>query len=126
MAATTLNRLRLAKQTLLLESELNRLALAEDLVRLQRHVPWPMRGPADSPGSPAWLRLLPLAGSFAAGGFVGKRPWLRRLALALEVAAMVFPLVRKFTAKEEEPTPGARPQEPAGHSAPASPPPAST
>ena len=112
MAATTMNRLRLAKQTLLLESELNRLALAEDLVRLQRHVPWPMRGPAVSGGSPAWLRLLPLAGSFAAGGFVGKRPWLRRLALALEVAAVVFPLVRKFTSKEEEPAPEAGPQVP--------------
>lgn len=113
MAATTLNRLRLAKQTLLLESELNRLALAEDLVRLQRHIPWPLCGPPESGGPGGWLRLLPLASSFAAGGFVGKRPWLRRLALVLEIAAMVFPLVRKFTAKAEEPLPEAEPQVPA-------------
>jgi hypothetical protein len=113
MAATTMNRLRIAKQTLLLESELNRLALAEDLIRLQRHVPWPMGGPAESGGPSGWLRLLPLAGSFAAGGFVGKRPWMRKLALALQVAAVVFPLVRKFNAKEEEPLPEAKPQVPA-------------
>lgn len=99
MAATTLNRLRLTKQTLLLESELNRLALAEDLARIQRHIPWPIRG-AEGAGASPWLRLLPLAGSFAAGGFVGKRPWLRRLVMVLQIAAAVYPLWRKFSAAE--------------------------
>lgn len=106
MAATTVNRLRLTKQTLLLESELNRLTLAEDLARIRRNVPWPVRG-AEGVGSSAWLRLLPLAGSFAAGGFVGKRPWLRRLVMVLQVAAAAYPLLRKFSAAEEPPESGA-------------------
>jgi hypothetical protein len=99
MATASLNRLRLTKQALLLESELNRLALTEELARLRRNVPWPIRG-ADGAGSPNWLRLLPLAGSFAAGGFVGKRPWLRRLTLGLQIAAAVYPLWRKFSLSE--------------------------
>lgn len=99
--------LQLRKQALLLESELNRVAIQGQVESIRQRLGWINR-PGDLLGGErfglgAWA---PLAGGFLAGSFVQRHPILRTLANILKVAGVVYPIIHQFLAREPAPPEG--------------------
>jgi hypothetical protein len=92
---------QLRKQLLLVESELNRLALGESLDRVRHHTRW-LHDAVNlaGGGGGSWISsVAPVAGMLAAGSLTGGAGWLGRGFKLLKLAAVVYPLWKSFTGR---------------------------
>lgn len=111
---TGMTPLQLRKEALLLESELNRVALQGQVESIRQRLGW-LHRPGELLGGErfglgAWA---PLAGGFLAGSFVQRHPLLRTFVNILKVAGVVYPIVQQLLARDPAP-----PDAPAGPEAP--------
>ncbi|MBL9176249.1 MAG: hypothetical protein JNL10_22085 [Verrucomicrobiales bacterium] len=93
--------LQLRKQLLLLESELNRAALREDLDRIRSKTSWlgGLAGNPDAAPASSWLiKAAPLAGILATAAAGPAGGWLKRGLRLVQIAAAAYPIWKAFTA----------------------------
>lgn len=89
--------LRVRRQALRLESELNRLALRAEWKNLRAAIPWPgADGSARRKLPPWWLVVAPLAGLLAARGLRNPGALLRGAGVLLRWAQPLYSLWRMF------------------------------
>lgn len=95
----TLERLRLQKQALLLESGLNRMELRRECRAVAGHFAW-LNDPvgAARENSPLLVTLAPLAGVLASRVLRSSRPGTSKLALLIDALRIAWPLWRQFAA----------------------------
>jgi hypothetical protein len=97
-----LDKLNLHKQSLLLESSLNRLALQAELQNLRSATAWVSEVTHASRGlSPLLLLLAPLAGFLLARGSRQSDSWLSRIVAAARWVGPLYRLWRGFSASRE-------------------------
>ena len=97
-----LDKLHLQKQSLLLESSLNRLALQAECRNLRSATAWVSEVSHASRGlSPLLLLLTPVAGFLLARGSRQLDPWLRRLVAAARWIGPLYRLWKGFSASRE-------------------------
>jgi len=96
---SSLERLRLRKQTLLLESTVNRLEIRRELEVLRTGFAW-LEDPvgAAREKSPVLLMLAPVAGVLASRLLRGSRPGTSKLAVVLDCIRLGWPLWKQFSA----------------------------
>lgn len=94
--------LRIRKQLLLLESDLNRAALREEFAQIHRRTEWMRNFTAPSHGDRGghWLtRLTPVAGLLATTPFIPGPAWLKRGLRFVQLAAAAYPIWKAFTSR---------------------------
>ena len=95
------NALELRKQLLLLESELNRAAVREDLVRIRESAshmnPLALLDRGQG-GVSWWMKAAPVAGLIASTVALPSSGWLQRGLRIAQLAAAAYPLWKAFTA----------------------------
>jgi hypothetical protein len=98
-----IDKLNLHKQSLLLESSLNRLALQAECRNLRSATAWVSEVSHASRGlSPLLLLLTPVAGFLLARGSRQLDPWLRRLVAAVKWIGPLYQLWKSFSASREQ------------------------
>ncbi|MBX3733114.1 MAG: hypothetical protein KF791_11035 [Verrucomicrobiae bacterium] len=111
--------LRLRKQLLLLEGELNRAALRDDLRRLREVATWASPVSAwfrsgSAPGGGSWVaRVAPVAGLLASAALRPGPVWVRRGLRLVQLAVAAYPLWKALTSRPAADTaasPAGRPQ----------------
>ena len=111
LSAQANNTLRLRKQLLLLESELNRAALRDDLNRIRQRTGWlrSLESLTHKDRGASWLsRAAPMAGVLAAALSPGSR-WMTWGLRVAQVAAAAYPLWKAFSARGATHTPPSDP-----------------
>lgn len=93
--------LQLRKQLVLLESELNRIALREDLGRVRDSIgqisPLSLLGRGD--GGISWLmKAAPVVGLIAGTAPLAGQGWIRRGLRVVQIAAAAYPIWKVFKA----------------------------
>lgn len=106
--ASSSHSLQLRKQLLLLESELNRAALREDLNRIRSKTSW-FGGIGDNPnaapGSSWLMKAAPLAGILATAAAGPAGGWVKRGLRLVQIAAAAYPIWKAVTAGRDETRP---------------------
>ncbi len=96
------NALELRKQLLLLESELNRAAVGEDIARIRESVshlnPLAMLDRGQG-GVSWWMKVAPVAGLIAGTVALPSSGWIQRGLRFAQLAAAAYPLWKAFTAR---------------------------
>lgn len=105
--ASSSHSLQLRKQLLLLESELNRAALREDLNQIRSKISW-LGGLGDNanatPGSSWMMKAAPLAGILATAAAGPAGGWMKRGLRLVQIAAAAYPIWKAFTAGRDAAT----------------------
>ena len=98
-----LDRLNVQKQALVLESDLNRLALRAELQSLRSATAWVGTATRTSREfTPLLLLLAPLAGFLVARGFRRTGSWLSRVATAVKWIAPLYQVWKSFSPARKE------------------------
>lgn len=96
------NALQLRKQLLLLESELNRAAVGEDLARIRESVshlnPLGMLDRGQG-GVSWWMKAAPVMGLLAGSVALPSSGWIQRGLRIAQLVAAAYPLWKAFTAQ---------------------------